>query len=251
VNASPAQADAVRSRSRVQSVSRACELLRLLETEAVEDASVLGLAKASGLDRTVTYRLLRTLVDNGLASETGGRYAVGAHAATLSLAYIEQTGLRQAALPYAVELHTTLADTPWIVSLAVPAVDCAILIERLWTSKAPLSTLIDLGTRLSLPRSSIGRCFLAYGVGLTPDLARDEDLAARLADIRAAGGVEYSFGEVRPGIGALACVIQNRHGDVVGAICVSGSDIEPVLSRHSAVAQRLARTASSISRALR
>jgi hypothetical protein len=38
---------------------------------------------------------------------------------------------------------------------------------------------------------------------------------------------------------------------VVGAICVSGSDIEPVLSRDSAVAQRLARTASSISRALR
>lgn len=239
------------SRSRVQSVSRACELLRLLETMPVEDASVVTLARISGLDRTVVYRLLRTLVDNGMVSESGGRYAVGARAATLSLAYVDQFGLRQAALPYAVELHTTLVDTPWIVSLAVPAADCAILIERLWTPKAPLSTLIDLGTRLSLPRSSIGRCFLAYGVGLTPELAANAELSQRLADIRAGHGVEYSFGEIRPGIGALASIVLDRQGVPVGAVCVSGSDIQPVLSRDSTLAQRLVRTAASIGQALR
>ena len=52
------------SRSRVQSVSRACELLRVLET-GERSYTALALARETGLDRTVVYRLLRTLADEG------------------------------------------------------------------------------------------------------------------------------------------------------------------------------------------
>src|SRR5579875_936862 len=127
----PAARGSGQPKSRVQSVSRACQLLQALGEDSPGERTVLDLARATGMDRTIAYRLLRTLADNGLASERGGRYAIGARAATLSLAYIEHTGLRQAALPYAVDLHAELGDTPWIVSLAIPALDCAILVERL------------------------------------------------------------------------------------------------------------------------
>jgi DNA-binding IclR family transcriptional regulator len=72
-----------------------------------------------------------------------------------------------------------------------------------------------------------------------------------LEDIRAAGGIEFSTNEVRPGISALASIIHNRRGTAVGAIAVSGADLGAELSRESAVAGKLARTASSIAHALR
>ncbi len=246
---SPAKTEGTSSRSRVQSVSRASELLRILANEHENEYTALALARITGLDRTVVYRLLRTLADDGLVAEHGGAFSIGPGAATLSLAYIDRNGLRRAALPYAVELHTELMDTPWIVSLAIPAVDCAILIERLWKPRAPLTTLIDLGTRLSLERSAIGRCFLASGAAQTREL--DGALEARLDEIRTAGGIEWSQNEVRPGIAAVACTVSTPRGTPIGAICVSGPDLEDELSRESKVAMRLARTAASISAALR
>jgi DNA-binding IclR family transcriptional regulator len=235
------------SRSRVQSVSRACELLRVLET-GERSYTALALARATGLDRTVVYRLLRTLADDGLVVEEDGSFGLGPGAATLSLAYIDRNGLRRAGLPYAVELHTELIDTPWIVTLAIPARDCAILIERLWKPSAPLAALIDLGTRLPLERSAIGRCFLAYGAAETSTV--DSALAARLEEVRAAGGIEHSRHEIRPGIAAVACIVRTPRGTPVGAVCVSGTELDDQLSRDSDVAIRLARTAASISAAL-
>ena len=241
-----------RSKSRVQSVERACRLLQILTESASQEHTVLDLARAADIDRTVAYRVLRTLVDNGLAAERHGKYAIGPRAATLSLAYVEQTRLRQVALPYAVDLDAGLGDTPWIVSLAIPALDCAILVERLWKANAPLSTLLDLGTRLSLEGTAIGRCFLAYGAAVLPDAAAcTPELKARLEDIRAADGIEYSSNEVRVGISALASIIRTSSGSPIGAICVSGADLEPQLSRDSDVAKKLSRTVQAISRVLR
>jgi DNA-binding IclR family transcriptional regulator len=241
--------EATRS-ARVQSVDRACLLLNALAAEPMRPQSALELARSTGLNRTVAHRLLRTLTQNDLVAEAGGRYSIGSAAAVMSLAYVERLGLRQAALPYAVELHTSVQDSPWMVSLAIPATDCAILIDRLWKPQIPLASLLDLGTRLSLTGSAIGRCFLAYGHGSRPELDDDEALQRRLADVRAAGGLDWSAEEIRPGLSALAAVIRNREGAPVGAVSVSGADLTPHLSSDSELAQRVRATAQSISRVL-
>jgi IclR family transcriptional regulator, acetate operon repressor len=235
---------------RVQSVDRACLLLNALAAEPMRPQSALELARATGLNRTVAHRLLRTLAQNDLVAEAGGRYSIGSAAAVMSLAYVERLGLRQAALPYAVELHTSIDDSPWLVSLAIPATDCAILIDRFWKPQVPLASLLDLGTRLSLPGSAIGRTFLAYGHGGTPERDTDEALQRRLAAVREAGGVEWSADEIRPGLSAIAAAIRNRNGVPVGAVSISGPDLGPHLSYESELAQRVLGTAQSISRVL-
>lgn len=235
---------------RVQSVDRACLLLNALAAEPMRPKSALELARETGLHRTVAHRLLRTLTMNELLAESGGRYSIGSAAAVMSLAYVERLGLRQAALPYAVELHSSLQDLPWIVSLAIPAPDCAILIDRLWQPRAPLASLLDLGTRLSLHGSAIGRCFLAYGHGATPEREDDEGLQRRLGEVRDAGGLDWSANEIRPGISALAAAIRNRDGVPVGALSVSGPEMGPHLSTRSELAQRVQATAESIARVL-
>src|SRR4051794_22424863 len=95
--------DAPARSGRVQSVDRACLLLNALAADPMRPQSALDLARATGLNRTVAHRLLRTLTENDLVSEAGGRYSIGSAAAVMSLAYVERLGLRQAALPYAVE----------------------------------------------------------------------------------------------------------------------------------------------------
>jgi IclR family acetate operon transcriptional repressor len=236
--------------NRVQSVDRAIGVLQILAEDPFGSLSALEISRRSGLDRTVVHRLLRTLASHDLVAEQSGRYVIGSMSSVLSLAYIERIGLRQAALPYAVELHTKLLETPWIVSLAIPAWECAILIDRLWKPQAPLSTMLGLGARLPLQTSAIGRCLLAYGhphAATEGEAEAGEALEETLELIRQAGGVELSHDEIRPGIGAMAAAITNHRGVPVGAISVSGPEITDHLVRQGPLAHDLRATAHSIS----
>src|SRR3954452_17178542 len=65
----------VNGAQRVQSVARAAELLKALETPA----TVFDLADRTGLNRSTAWRILATLEDEGLVERdpATGRYAVG------------------------------------------------------------------------------------------------------------------------------------------------------------------------------
>lgn len=234
-------------------MQRAIQLLSLLADDARSSPTALELARSTGLHRTVVHRLLRTLAREGLVEERNGHYAMGPRTIGWANGYLDRVGVREAALPYAISLHQSLEGTPWIVSLAVPAWDSAVLIDRLWKPEAPLDSLLDVGTRLPLTTSAVGRCLLAYASDPHVQLRYEhsDELAQRLAEIRAAGGVEWSSHELQPGISALASVILSREQAPTGAIAVSGPGLETDLQRDSDVAQRLRRAAEAIGRALR
>lgn len=239
------------SRSEVQSVRRACQVLDCLTEHPHKTMSALELSNATGLDRTVVHRLLRTLTLEGLVDEEHGQYHLGPRTLALAQGHLSHTRIREIALPYALELHNELLERPWIVALGVPAGGFAVLIEQLWKPQAPLDRLLETGTRMPLAGSAIGRCLLAAGYQppeQVPGTDWPDGLTQRLETIREAGGVERSSSELRPGISALAAVILDCDADPVGAIAVSGPDMGQHLDRDSELADRLRRAASAIGR---
>lgn len=237
-------------RSTVRSVQKAVALLDEL-TRSRRARSVSDLAAAVGQDRTVVHRLLRTLKGDGLVREESGRYRLGSRLHFYGTAYVDQLALSRVALPYIVDLKATVfRDYPWLVTLSVPIGDVASLIERIWAPGLPLAALGDMGMRLPIAGSAQGRAMLAYygreELEAVVGAVRAESLRERLEEVRASGGVELASNEITPGISAVAAVILSPERRPVGAVAVSGSDLEPYLDRTAWVAARLRQTADQI-----
>ena len=244
-----------RDRSQVQSVARAVALLDAL-TELGGTSSAAELAEASGLDRTVVHRLLRTLSEFDLVQKDGARYSLGSAALRYAGAYLDSGRFRRVALPYAMELQGRLGSgRPWSVSLGVPAGADVIVIERIWTPKMPLDAVLDIGLHLPGDGSAMGRAILA---GLPEDRVRTllgdrftAPLGKRLGEVRARNLVEFSSSELQPGISAAAVGVRARGGgEPVGAVAVFGPDIENELTPDGRVPAALVRAATRIEAAL-
>jgi DNA-binding IclR family transcriptional regulator len=245
-----------KDRSQVQSVVRALMLVDAC-ARAGNAQSAAALATDTGLDRTVVHRLLRTLTDRGLMQKRGSRYSLGAGALRYAAAYLDSHPFRNIALPYAVELQSRVAvDKPWGISLGVPAGDELIVIERLITPAVPLDAMQDIGTRLPMARSAMGRAVLATleetaQRAVMGDQERTE-LRDVLAEVRAQDGVAFSRDELRPGISAIAVAVRAPADAVpAGAIAVYGPDLENELKPGARVPATLLRTARRIETALR
>jgi IclR family acetate operon transcriptional repressor len=225
-------------RSTVQAVERAADLLAQLAGRPAP-VSALELARATGLDRTVVHRLLRTLVGRRLVHEQGGRYALGPATAQLGYAYVDGLGFRRPALMYGTDLAQQIVDRPWMVSIGAPIDDEVVLIDRIWGPRTPLNTILDIGTRLAFDGSALGRTMLAY-------LAADEvtrlvgekrarAVARRLADIRRWDGVDVATDEVQPGVVGVAAVVRDPGGRPVGSMAIAGPSDDARLRDRDAV----------------
>lgn len=242
--------DESHARATVQSVRRACLLLGALD-ESDKPRSALELARATGLNRTVAHRLLRTLTGEGLVEQRdGGRYVLGPRTVGFGYTYLDNLRIREAALPYATALYAALEGTPLIVAVLAPAWDSVVLIDQLWNPKSPLDPVIRIGNRVPLTTSASGRCLLAYAPvrGLDPSLPPPgPELKERLVAIRERGGIEWSAGELHPAISAVAGIIFSRRHVPVGAIAVSGPDLEDQLAEDSEITKLVRRATHGIS----
>jgi DNA-binding IclR family transcriptional regulator len=175
-----------RDRSQVQSVARAVALLDAL-TELGGTSSAAELAEASGLDRTVVHRLLRTLSEFDLVQKDGARYSLGSAALRCAGAYLDSGPVSPGGLPYAMELQGRLGSGGRGGFARVPAGADVIVIERIWTPQMPLDAVLDIRL-LPGDGSAMGRAILA---GLPQDRVRtllgDGSGAAREAARRGQG----------------------------------------------------------------
>jgi IclR family transcriptional regulator, acetate operon repressor len=241
-------------RSTVQSVARAFELLDVLKG-ATAPMSALELARATGLDRTVVHRLLRTIGEYGLVSEERSTFRLGPASVLIANRYVDNLLVRRLALPYLLDLQSrVLGNQPWNVSLSIPVGDVTTVVERIWTPSLPLDTVLDVGDTHPIDRGAAGRSILAYyepsnarGV-IGPE--RHTDVAPVLESVRAAGGVALSAGEASPGTYAVAAVILSRRSQPVAAIAVAGLDLGDELAYDSPLAGHLRRAADAIGHAI-
>lgn len=240
-------------RTLVQSVSRAMEVLEALKALAPQSPREIGLR--IGLERTVVYRLLRTLQAGGLVTESEGRWRLGVGTLDLAMSYLDASAFATTAPAFAMDLHKrVVGGRPWLVSLGVPVTDHVVLIERFWTVDSPLNSMTAIGTRIPFESSATGLAMLAR---MTPEEGRarigEERYAAaepELEATRRSGSVALVRDSLGPGVSAIAAAVTDRTASVVGAVNISGLRLEEHLDPASDVAREVVRTAMSITAAL-
>lgn len=237
-------------RSVVQSVSRAFGILNLLR-DAQSPMTVQEIAAGAGLDRTVTHRLVKSLVLQSVVAEDRGLYRLGPATVLLSNRYIDDLLVRRLALPYMIEISgNDLAEQPWTVTLSIPVGSISTVIERIWTPHAPLDMVLGVGDNFPIDATATGRSILAYyDPSAIHDLVgseRAERVAPVLEQVREAGGVGLSRGEAVPGVQAVAAVIRSRRQVPVSSLSVSGVDLGDQLDYASPIAATLRRAAGAI-----
>ena len=237
-----------------QSVERAFALLDVL-AEAGESMSVMEVARAASLDRTITHRLLKTLADLDVCITSRGRYELGPAALRYGYSYADRLPFRRLALAAAIDITRGLInDKPWIVSFSAPVGARLAIIDRIWHPGVPLNALIDVGTQLDLDGSSQGRAMLAC----MPDdeivrrlgPVRAAKVADRVAAIRARDHVESQVDELLPGLFAVATAIKDEHGTPLGALTISGQYLDEDLSPSGEIGQLVKRTARYIEQSI-
>lgn len=241
-------------RSSVQSVSRAFAILDILKESSVA-MSALDVSRASGLDRTVVHRLLRTLAGHGMVVEERGSYGLGPASVLLANGYLDHLLVRRLALPYLLEIQSSaVGEKPWPVALTIPVDAVVTVIERIWTRSVSLDVVLDIGDTFDIDLAAAGRAVLAYreeqeARALIGDV-RYEAVAAELEQVRESGGLGFSRGEASPGISAMAAAILNRRGQAIGAISVSGIELGDQMAADSQLAGQLRRSARAVGQSL-
>ena len=213
--------------------------------------TALELSRASGLDRTVVHRLLRTLGEHGMVIEERGAHTLGPASVLLANRYVDNLLVRRLALPYLLDLQAAaVGDKPWPVTLLIPVGPVVTVVERIWTRSVPLDMVLDIGDTFPIDLAAAGRALLAYreedeARALVGD-ERYDAVAETLERVREAGGVALSSGEAIPGISAMAAAIRSRRGYAVAAVASSGLDLGDQMSDESALAGRLRRSARAV-----
>jgi len=173
------------------------------------------LAERCGLPKSTVSRLTSTLTKLGylIQLEDSGKYRLGTATLSLGSAMLARLDVRQVARPY---METLAAQSKATVALAVRDRLSMIYIENV-RSPAPLTLSLDVGSRMPLAISAIGRAWLA---AVSESERRDimEQLRRQhpadwpllkagiergVAD-HATLGVTCSFGEWQPDVNGIA-----------------------------------------------
>jgi DNA-binding IclR family transcriptional regulator len=190
---------------RLQTLDRGLDALELLADGTPR--SVLDIAGALGLHRSVTYRVVRTLEDRGYLERTAdGRYALGLAVAALARAVRGE--LTTAAMPELAELADETACTAFLV---VPSGEEAVTLVAVEPRRSRAHVSHRPGQRHPLTSGAPGLAILAAGP------ARPDE-RAEIPWARQTGWVRTT-GEVLTGLSALAAPLRFADGSVA-ALCL-------------------------------
>ncbi|GAA5236853.1 IclR family transcriptional regulator [Verticiella sediminum] len=182
------------------------------------------LSRLTGIPKTTMTRLLGTLVSHHmlLQEHDGERYSLGAGALDLGSAYLRHFDVRARIRPYLVELAEFSGAT---VHLGVRDRFDMVLIDTIRPDTGMIFSRLDIGARLNVCTSAIGRAYLHE---LAPDERRQLLESARIAAAdewaRWGSGVEAalqeadrtgycaSFGEWHPHVNSIAIGFTGPHG---------------------------------------
>lgn len=210
---------------RIQSVSRAIELLRLVANGQVDPTGT-ALAKAAGLAVPTAHHLLGTLTAHGmLVRDSHGGYGLGPGVAVLAEAYLRDVSPPDYLLAPLRQLVETTGETGYLAAWRQGDIRMLAVVD----GALPVRVSVPVGPYLDAHARASGKLLLAmappdqrsaYLAGhplraLTPrtitTTARFDDA---LAGIRA-DGYSVDEEEYQQGVSCVAAPV--RHGDVVVA----------------------------------
>lgn len=214
------------AKEEVSALARGLALLRTIG-EADAPLSHRELAERTGIPKATVSRLAATLQSAGfLRLSPQERYALGPAVLQLGNAYLRGFDFRQQARRHLAELAEEAGAN---VHLAVRDGLDMLLIDTLRPRTALILSRMDVGSRMAIATSSMGRAYLA---ALPP-----EERQALLDELRAASGDAWpkvkeqleaalaeharlgyctSFGDWHPEIHALGFSLHGPHGELYG-----------------------------------
>ena len=217
--------------SHATSLVKALRILLELEFSA-DGRGVTDISRSLGLPKSAVHRVLVTFRDYGFVkqSSTDSRYTLGAAVARLGLRAADMFTPRDVARPHLESLADRLDET---IFLGVLEGHEVLIVDKVERGEV-LRIAPELGTRIPLLRTALGKVLLAYaepqdrarlvaacaladdadGARRNPSLAQELDAIARR-------GAAISIEEWTSNVCCLAAPIRNCRGDVVAAVAVT------------------------------
>lgn len=245
--------------SKVPALRRAVALLEYLaEHGACQGSALIPILNAP---KSSVYLLLEELTRlRLLARGQDGRYRLGIRLIEFGEQAAGQLDLRDLARPHLTEL---MHDTGLLCHLGVIEGDAAYYILKV-ESQGTIRVRSWEGKRLSLYRSGLGKCLLAWAdsatqqkliaklnfVRETPQTIVSADaLRKELASIQSRGW-SYDDQEDLPGVRCVACPIFDSSGKIAAAISVVGTTLQVYDETLPELAQKVVRAATRIAKEL-
>ncbi len=243
-----------------RSVHRVAKLLKALAAHP----SGMGLAELSAsvdLHESTAYRLLATLIDEGLverASDGSGRYLIGLETFRLGSAVLTRLGIGQQVLTFLEELAGETGET---VNLAALHGFHVMYLQKV-ESNHPLRASLTVGSATVRAHcSATGKLLLAH---LSPSelealldantlepqapnsIVSKDELLSELDRIRTQG---YSIDDLEfaPDIRAVAAPIHDHLGNVIASVAVAGPATRVSLDRAHGLVPQVVSMAERIS----
>lgn len=224
------------------------------------------IARAVGMSRPTTYRLLMTLMSRGYVRDTGNfRFLLGTRLLTLSRLVLDQLDVLEVARPYLTELSRVSNETANLSILD----DGELLYIGKEESRREIPMAVQLrstvGTRIAVHSSAMGKAMLAY---LSPDavqayidrmmplrrytahtITEPEVLLRELEEIRVRG---YAIDEreVDEGTRCVGAPVFDSSGQVAAAMSIAGPTYRLTLDSLHQLSGEVIRVTRSLSREL-
>jgi len=207
------------------------EVLEAFE-RAAAPLTIPELARTTGINRSVTRRLVLTLVRLGYLAETNRAYTPSPRVLRLASGYLKERQFGRTVQPVMAAYSKRLGDA---ISLAVRDGADAIYVAYSPGDPTLITSGFSIGSRLPLTATAIGRVLLAFGdpaevervlaeptAAYTPETKTDPDaILADLAAVRTRGFAHVT-GEYEPGVGSIAVPVMGSDNIANAALGIVG-----------------------------
>jgi DNA-binding IclR family transcriptional regulator len=244
----------------VRSVERALQILGCFD-HGHPERGISEIAKAVGLHKATTYRIVSTLLSHGYLerAEDGQRYRLGMTLARLGFIAVRRTDVRREGMPVMTDLAARLNET---CDLSVYNQGEVYFIEVVQGSRA-LTIAAAVGRSLPVHATASGKVLLAHlpepeaelilGGALEAHTQRTitdpAELRRQLEAVRAQG-FAVDDEELEQGVRAVSAPVRDREGTVIAALSITCPTSRLPLERIPEIATEARQAADAISRRL-
>ncbi len=224
----------------VQTVTKAFELLELISQQQMH-ADLPHLAAKVAMTRNKTYRLLATLMENGLVERDPltGTYQLGINSISLAQKMMKHSSVINFAHPVMEDLAKRHDEAVYMTVirgdevLFLDMVDCEQQIKAmsLVGEKFPFFTNAAGKVIKALEARELPEWLSQKKRGRSKQVPDPEKLASELLEIRSNGGVAIDNGGLGDGISSVAVAVKDYAGKVIGAITLLAPSFRMVQER--------------------
>lgn len=243
----------------VPNLAKSVQILKLL-SGAEDGLTAVEIEKELSIPRTTAFRILKTLIHEGMVEKKGTSFFTSAGLFEIGLHALSKSQLRELAVPLLQELTRKTGQTS---HLAIPSGWHSLILE-VCDSPNPVQVASRPGTLADLHCSATGKIFLSslyserlkeYCKVFQPEKRTENtkispaDMEIMIERVQQAGFAEDEE-EYHTGVRCLAAGIRDMRGEIVAAIGVTGLVSSFTIERKEFVKECVLEASLSLSRSL-